>query len=100
MPFANSISTNNTSDRDNILNKNNENAKKELSDFYMQAQNVPVLKTFSESPTLGEQIDDLSKQLECFESKMKEYDNVLEAWNGGCGYGSHPTKSGASFSLD
>ncbi|PSN40375.1 Autophagy-related protein 13 [Blattella germanica] len=53
------------------------NTNSELGAFYLECQSAPPLKTFSEQPTLEEQVTDLSKTLEKFETDLHEYDEVL-----------------------
>lgn len=55
------------------------NAKSELGKFYREWQTAPPLQTFSDLPTLAEQVQDLAQQLETFESNIPEYDDVLQS---------------------
>ncbi|XP_021932976.1 autophagy-related protein 13 homolog isoform X7 [Zootermopsis nevadensis] len=55
------------------------NANSELGAFYLECQSAPQLKTFSEQPTLAEQVGDITKTLEAFETSMQEYDEMLNS---------------------
>lgn len=55
------------------------NSNSELGAFYRECQSAPQLKTFSEQPTLAEQVGDISKTLEAFETSMQEYDEMLNS---------------------
>ncbi|GLH12112.1 Autophagy-related protein 13 homolog [Gryllus bimaculatus] len=55
------------------------NANSDLGAFYRDCQSAPQLKTFSEQPTLAEQVEDITKTLEAFESNMREYDDMLNS---------------------
>ncbi|XP_067002888.1 autophagy-related protein 13 homolog isoform X2 [Anabrus simplex] len=55
------------------------NANSDLGAFYRECQSAPPLKTFSEQPTLAEQVEDISKTLEAFESCIQEYDEMLNS---------------------
>ncbi|XP_046997269.1 autophagy-related protein 13 homolog isoform X1 [Schistocerca americana] len=55
------------------------NANSDLGAFYRECQSAPQLKTFMEQPTLAEQVSDISKTLEAFESSMREYDDMLNS---------------------
>lgn len=45
--------------------------------FYREWQSAPPLQAFTNIPTLAEQVQDLTKQLENFESDMNKYDDML-----------------------
>lgn len=47
--------------------------------FYREWQSAPPLQTFVDVPTLAEQVQDLTQQLESFESDMHEYDTLLQS---------------------
>ncbi|KAK4877724.1 hypothetical protein RN001_010230 [Aquatica leii] len=53
------------------------NANAELGMFYREWQTAPPLQAFTNIPTLAEQVQDLTKQLENFESDMNKYDDML-----------------------
>ncbi|KAF5282389.1 hypothetical protein FQA39_LY17586 [Lamprigera yunnana] len=53
------------------------NANAELGTFYREWQAAPPLQAFTNIPTLAEQVQDLTKQLENFESDMNKYDHML-----------------------
>lgn len=53
------------------------NANSDLGAFYRECQSAPPLRTFQEVPTLAQQVEDLTEQLEAFESNMAAYDEVL-----------------------
>ena len=53
------------------------NANTELGLFYREWQTAPPLQAFTNIPTLAEQVQDLTKQLESFESDMNKYDDML-----------------------
>lgn len=55
------------------------NANSELGMFYKEWQSAPPLQAFVDVPTLAEQVQDLTKQLESFESDMREYEDVLQS---------------------
>lgn len=57
----------------------NTTTNSELGMFYREWQTAPPLKTFTDLPPLSEQVQDLSKQLENYESDMKQYDDVLQS---------------------
>lgn len=54
------------------------NSKSELGKFYREWQHAPPLQTFADLPSLAEQVQDLTKQLETFESNIQEYDNIIQ----------------------
>lgn len=51
----------------------------ELSQFIREWQAAPPLKTFTEVPTIAEQVQDLSKQLETYELDMYKFEDVLQS---------------------
>ncbi|XP_025835677.1 autophagy-related protein 13 homolog isoform X3 [Agrilus planipennis] len=51
----------------------------ELGMFYREWQSAPPLQTFTNIPTLAEQVEDLTKQLESFECDMHKYEDVLQS---------------------
>ncbi|RZF48699.1 hypothetical protein LSTR_LSTR011186 [Laodelphax striatellus] len=53
------------------------NANTDLGVFYRECQAAPPLQGFQEEPTIAEQVGDLTKQLELFETSLQEYDNVI-----------------------
>ncbi|XP_022195091.1 autophagy-related protein 13 homolog isoform X2 [Nilaparvata lugens] len=53
------------------------NANTDLGVFYRECQSAPPLQGFQEEPTVAEQVGDLTKQLELFETSLQEYDNVI-----------------------
>jgi len=55
------------------------NTNSELGAFYLECQSAPELQTFSEQPTLAEQVGDITKTLEAFETSMQEYDEMLNS---------------------
>lgn len=55
------------------------NTNSELGAFYLECQSAPQLKTFSEQPTLAEQVGDITKTLEAFETSIQEYDEMLNS---------------------
>lgn len=52
-------------------------ANSELGAFYRECQSAPPLRSFQDQPTLAEQVNDFTKQLETFEHSVKEYDDLL-----------------------
>jgi len=57
------------------------NANTDLGLFYRECQSAPPLQTFSEEPVpVVEQIGDLTKQLEEFETSLQEYDNIISSF--------------------
>ena len=52
---------------------------KDLGAFYRECQTAPQLRAFSDESTLAEQIGDLTKQLENFETNMQQYENLLSS---------------------
>jgi autophagy-related protein 13 len=55
------------------------NANSELGAFYLECKSAPQLKTFSEQPTLAEQVRDIRKTLEAFETNVQEYEEMLNS---------------------
>nr|CAD7266927.1 unnamed protein product [Timema shepardi] len=55
------------------------NSNSDLGAFYRECQTAPQLKTFSEQPTLAEQVEYISKTLEVLETSMPEYDDMLSS---------------------
>ncbi|XP_017777037.1 PREDICTED: autophagy-related protein 13 homolog isoform X2 [Nicrophorus vespilloides] len=55
------------------------NGNSELGKIYREWQTAPPLKTFSEIPPLSDQVPDLTKQLERYETAMKTYDDMVQA---------------------
>lgn len=51
----------------------------DLGTFYRECQSAPQLKAFMEEQTLAEQVGDLTKQLEAFETKMHRYEDLLSS---------------------
>ncbi|KAK6628896.1 hypothetical protein RUM43_002713 [Polyplax serrata] len=55
----------------------NTNANTDLGTFYRECQSAPPLQTFSEQPTLGETVVDLTKQIQAFELSVPKYEQLL-----------------------
>nr|CAD7591932.1 unnamed protein product [Timema genevievae] len=55
------------------------NSNSDLGAFYRECQTAPQLKTFSEQPTLAEQVEYISKTLEVLETNVPEYDDMLSS---------------------
>ncbi|EEB19258.1 conserved hypothetical protein [Pediculus humanus corporis] len=55
----------------------NTNANTDLGTFYRECQTAPPLQTFNDQPTLGETVDDLTKQLQAFELSVPKYEQLL-----------------------
>ncbi|XP_015123875.1 autophagy-related protein 13 homolog [Diachasma alloeum] len=53
------------------------NTNSDLGAFYRECQSAPQLQAFTEERTLGEQVGDLTKQLETFETNMHKYEDIL-----------------------
>ncbi|KAL1130609.1 hypothetical protein AAG570_011851 [Ranatra chinensis] len=54
------------------------NANTDLGLFYRECQSAPPLQgSGAEEPTVAEQVGDLTRQLEAFESSLLDYDNVI-----------------------
>ncbi|XP_063982237.1 autophagy-related protein 13 homolog isoform X2 [Diachasmimorpha longicaudata] len=53
------------------------NTNSDLGAFYRECQSAPQLQAFMEERTLGEQVGDLTKQLENFETNMHKYEDIL-----------------------
>jgi autophagy-related protein 13 len=47
--------------------------------FYKECQSAPPLAGSGEEAPLAEQVGDLTRQLEAFETSLREYDNVITA---------------------
>lgn len=58
------------------------NANTDLGLFYRECQSAPPLHTFSSDgePSVAEQVGDLTKQLEAFETSLQEYDNIISSF--------------------
>ncbi|XP_076182221.1 autophagy-related 13 isoform X2 [Ptiloglossa arizonensis] len=55
------------------------NTNSDLGAFYRECQSAPQLQTFVKEETLEEQIEDLTKQLETFETKGRLYEDILSS---------------------
>ncbi|KAI4476788.1 PREDICTED: autophagy-related protein 13 homolog isoform X3 [Polistes canadensis] len=55
------------------------NTKSDLGAFYRACQSAPQLQAFMEERTLAEQVGDLTKQLETFETNMQHYEDILSS---------------------
>ncbi|XP_058803089.1 autophagy-related protein 13 [Phymastichus coffea] len=55
------------------------NTNSDLGNFYRECQSAPQLQTFIEEQTLGEQVGDLTKQIETFETNMHLYEDLLNS---------------------
>ncbi|XP_014472650.1 PREDICTED: autophagy-related protein 13 homolog isoform X2 [Dinoponera quadriceps] len=55
------------------------NTNSDLGAFYRECQSAPQLQAFMEERTLAEQVGDLTKQLETFETNMQHYEDVLSS---------------------
>ncbi|XP_043278348.1 autophagy-related protein 13 homolog isoform X2 [Venturia canescens] len=53
------------------------NTNGDLGAFYRECQSAPQLQAFTEERTLADQVGDLTKQLETFETNMQRYDGIL-----------------------
>ncbi|BET00404.1 Autophagy-related protein 13 [Nesidiocoris tenuis] len=53
------------------------NANTDLGLFYRECQSAPQLEAFANDPPVLDQVGDLTKQLEAFETNLLEYDNVI-----------------------
>ncbi|KAL7287501.1 hypothetical protein TKK_0018335 [Trichogramma kaykai] len=53
----------------------------DLATFYKDCQCAPQLQAFSEEQTVAEQVGDLTKQLEAFETNMQQYADLLKSLN-------------------
>lgn len=53
------------------------NSNSDLGAFYRECQSAPQLQAFSEERTLADQVGDLTKQLETFETNMHKYEDIL-----------------------
>ncbi|XP_075229468.1 autophagy-related 13 isoform X2 [Lycorma delicatula] len=55
------------------------NANTDLGMFYRECQSAPPLQAFSEDALVADQVGDLTKQLEAFETSLQEYDTVISS---------------------
>ncbi|XP_033230759.1 autophagy-related protein 13 homolog isoform X2 [Belonocnema kinseyi] len=55
------------------------NTNSDLGVFYRECQSAPQLQTSTEELTLAEQVGDLTKQLETFETNMQRYEDLLSS---------------------
>lgn len=55
------------------------NTNSDLGAFYRECQSAPQLQAFMEERTLAEQVGDLTKQLETFETNMQRYEDILSS---------------------
>lgn len=55
------------------------NTNSDLGAFYRECQSAPQLQAFMEERTLAEQVGDLTKQLETFETNMRRYEDILSS---------------------
>ncbi|KAG7204849.1 hypothetical protein KM043_005251 [Ampulex compressa] len=55
------------------------NTNSDLGAFYRECQSAPQLQAFMEERTLAEQVGDLTRQLETFETNMQRYEDILSA---------------------
>ncbi|KAK2581682.1 hypothetical protein KPH14_002173 [Odynerus spinipes] len=55
------------------------NTNSDLGAFYRECQSAPQLQAFTEERTLAEQVGDLTKQLETFETNMQHYEDILSS---------------------
>ncbi|XP_031779521.1 autophagy-related protein 13 isoform X2 [Nasonia vitripennis] len=55
------------------------NTNSDLGTFYRECQSAPQLQAFMEEQTLAEQVGDLTKQLEVFETNMHHYEDLLSS---------------------
>lgn len=55
------------------------NTNSDLGAFYRECQSAPQLQGFMEDRTLAEQVGDLTKQLETFETNMLHYEDMLSS---------------------
>ncbi|XP_020292712.1 autophagy-related protein 13 homolog isoform X2 [Pseudomyrmex gracilis] len=53
------------------------NTNSDVGAFYRECQSAPQLQAFMEERTLEEQLGDIAKQLETFETNMQHYDDFL-----------------------
>ncbi|XP_011502339.1 PREDICTED: autophagy-related protein 13 homolog isoform X2 [Ceratosolen solmsi marchali] len=53
------------------------NTNSDLGTFYRECQSAPQLQAFMEEQTLAQQVGDLTKQLEAFETNMHLYEDLL-----------------------
>ncbi|KAK3594530.1 hypothetical protein CHS0354_023587 [Potamilus streckersoni] len=52
-------------------------ANSDLGKFYRECQTVPALTMFEEDPSITEALDEITTQLEVFESSMNEFDDFV-----------------------
>jgi len=55
------------------------NINSDVGAFYQECQSAPQLQPFMEEKTLAEQLGDLTKQLETFETSMQHYEDILSS---------------------
>ncbi|XP_050457826.1 autophagy-related protein 13 homolog isoform X2 [Cataglyphis hispanica] len=55
------------------------NTNSDVGAFYRDCQSAPQLQAFMEERTLAEQLGDLTKQLETFETNMHHYEDILSS---------------------
>lgn len=55
------------------------NTNSDVGAFYRDCQSAPQLQAFMEERTLAEQLGDLTKQLETFETNMQRYEDILSS---------------------
>ncbi|CAL1689116.1 unnamed protein product [Lasius platythorax] len=55
------------------------NTNSDVGAFYRECQSAPQLQAFMEERTLAEQLGDLTKQLETFETNMQHYEDILSS---------------------
>ncbi|XP_071567195.1 autophagy-related protein 13 homolog isoform X2 [Temnothorax nylanderi] len=55
------------------------NTNSDVGAFYRECQSAPQLQAFTEERTLAEQLGDLTKQLETFETNMQHYEDILSS---------------------
>ncbi|KAG8193198.1 hypothetical protein JTE90_005548 [Oedothorax gibbosus] len=51
----------------------------DLNTFYKECQSAPTLSSFSNQPSLQEQVQDVTSQLEKFEISMMDFDNFVDS---------------------
>ncbi|XP_051169959.1 autophagy-related protein 13 homolog isoform X2 [Leptopilina boulardi] len=55
------------------------NTNSDLGVFYRECQSAPQLQAFTEELTLADQVGDLTKKLETFETDMQRYEDLLSS---------------------
>lgn len=55
------------------------NTNSDLGTFYRECQSAPQLQAFVQEQTVGDQVGDLTKQIENFETSMHLYENLLDS---------------------